>query len=137
MTSQASSGFALQMENMKLDRFTVEQQQDFKDYEKELFELIKVVSEEYGKSYGDSSILIDFTEPNYPSSEQEQLTIDQQSIDLGLTKPQAILMRENPDLSEEDARVLVDDNLNARNEMLNKIKSGGSLADTMGALGIE
>jgi len=102
-----------------------------------LFELIKVVSEEYGKSYGDSSILIDFTEPNYPSSEQEQLTIDQQSIDLGLTKPQAILMRENPDLSEEDARVLVDDNLNARNEMLNKIKSGGSLADTMGALGIE
>jgi len=137
MSSQASSGFALQMENMKLDRFTVEQQQDFKDYEKELFELIKVVSEEYGKSYGDSSILIDFTEPNYPSSEQEQLTIDQQSIDLGLTKPQAILMRENPDLSEEDARVLVDDNLNARNEMLNKIKSGGSLADTMGALGIE
>jgi len=137
MSSQASSGFALQMENMKLDRFTVEQQQDFKDYEKELFELIKVVSEEYGKSYGDASILVDFTEPNYPSSEQEQLTIDQQSIDLGLTKPQAILMRENPDLSEEDARVLVDDNLNARNEMLNKIKSGGSLADTIGALGIE
>ena len=137
MSSQASSGFALQMENMKLDRFTVEQQQDFKDYEKELFELIKVVSEEYGKSYGDASILVDFTEPNYPSSEQEQLTIDQQSIDLGLTKPQAILMREIPDLSEEDARVLVDDNLNARNEMLNKIKSGGSLADTIGALGIE
>jgi len=137
MSKQASSGFALKMENIKLDRFTVEQQQDFKDYEKELFELIKVVSEEYGKSYGDASILIDFTEPNYPSSEQEQLTIDQQSIDLGLTKPQSILMRENPDLTEEEARVLVDDNLNARNEMLNKIKSGGSLADTIGALGID
>lgn len=137
MTSQASSGFALQMENMKLDRFTVEQQQDFKDYEKELFELIKVVSEEYGKSYGDADILVDFVEPNYPSSQQEQLTIDQQSIDLGLTKPQAILMRENPDLTEEEAMVLVGDNLNARNDMLNKIKSGGSLADTMGALGIE
>jgi hypothetical protein len=45
-------------------------------------------------------------------------------------------MRDNPDLTEEEARVDVDDNINARNEMLNKVKTGGSLTDTMSALGL-
>ena len=135
MTSQASSGFALQMENLKLDRFTQEQQSDFKVYEKELYGLIVQVSDYYGQTVaGDMSV--DFVEPNYPASEQEQLTIDQQSIDLGLSSPHKVLMRNNPDLTEEDARVDVDDNINARNDMLNKVKTGGSLTDTMTALGI-
>ena len=135
MTSQASSGFALQMENLKLDRFTLEQQADFKVYEKELFTLIGQVSEYYGKAVN-GEMTVDFVEPNYPASETEQLTIDQQSIDLGLSSPHKVLMRNNPDLTEEDARVDVDDNINARNEMLNKVKTGGSLTDTMSALGL-
>jgi hypothetical protein len=135
MTSQASSGFALQMENLKLDRFTLEQQSDFKVYEKELFALIGEVSDYYGKPI-DGSMTVDFVEPNYPASRSEQLTIDQQSIDLGLTSPHKVLMRNNPDLTEEDARVDVDDNINARNDMLNKVKTGGSLTDTMTALGL-
>ena len=135
MTSQASSGFALQMENLKLDRFTLEQQSDFKVYEKELFALIGEVSDYYGKPI-DGSMTVDFVEPNYPASRSEQLTIDQQSIDLGLTSPHKVLMRNNPDLTEEDARVDVDDNINARNDMLNKVKTGGSLSDTMTALGL-
>ena len=134
MTSQASSGFALQMENLKLDRFTLEQQADFRVYEKELFSMLKVVSEYYGKPIGDGGMSVDFVEPNYPASESEQLTIDQQSIDLGLNAPHKILMRENPDLTEEDARVEVDDNINARNDMLNKVRTGGSLTDTLDAL---
>ena len=124
------------MENLKLDRFTQEQQQDFKVYEQELFAMLKVVSDYYGKSIGEGDMAVDFVEPNYPASQTEQLTIDQQAIDLGLTSSHKILMRENPDLSEEDARVDVDDNINARNEMLNKVKTGGSLTDTMTALGI-
>jgi len=135
MTSQASSGFALQMENLKLDRFTLEQQADFKVYEKELFELIGDVSEYYGSAIN-GDMTIDFVEPNYPASESEQLTIDQQAIDLGLSSPHKVLMRNNPDLTEEDARVDVDDNINARNDMLNKVKTGGSLNDTMTALGL-
>jgi hypothetical protein len=135
MTSQASSGFALQMENLKLDRFTLEQQADFKVYEKELFTLIGQVSEYYGKAVN-GEMTVDFVEPNYPASETEQLTIDQQSIDLGLSSPHKVLMRNNPDLTEEDARVDVDDNINARNDMLNKVKTGGSLNDTMAALGL-
>jgi len=136
MTSQASSGFALQMENLKLDRFTLEQQADFKVYEQELFGMLKVVSDYYGKPIGDGDMTVDFQEPNYPSSKSEQLQIDQTAIDMGLTSPHKVLMRNNPDLSEEDARVDVDDNINARNEMLNKVKTGGSLTDTMSALGL-
>jgi len=135
MTSQASSGFALQMENLKLDRFTLEQQADFKSYEQGLFDMIKVVSEYYGKSV-DGEMTVDFVEPNYPASESEQLNIDQQSIDLGLSSPHKVWMRNNPDLTEEDARVDVDDTIHARNDMLNKVKTGGSLNDTMAALGL-
>ena len=135
MTSQASSGFALQMENLKLDRFTLEQQADFKAYEQELFGLIVEVSDYYGKTVA-GDMTVDFVEPNYPASQSEQLNIDQQSIDLGLSSPHKVLMRNNPDLTEEDARVDVDDNINARNDMLNKVKTGGSLSDTMTALGI-
>ena len=122
MTSQASSGFALQMENLKLDRFTLEQQADFKQYERELFTLIGQVSEYYGKAVN-GEMTVDFVEPNYPASQSEQLTIDQQSIDMGLTKPTDIMMRNNPDLTEEDAKADVAINLNARNDMLNKITS--------------
>jgi len=135
MTSQASSGFALQMENLKLDRFTLEQQADFKVYEKELFTLIGQVSEYYGQTIA-GEMSIDFVEPNYPSSEQGQLEIDQQAIGLGLTSPHKVLMRNNPDLAEDEARVDVDDNINARNEMLNKVSTSGSLNATMNALGL-
>jgi len=136
MTGSVSSGFALQMENLKLDRFTVEQQSDFRIYEQELFELIKTVSEVYGQSLGDGDMFVDFVEPNYPASEQEQLSIDQTKIDMGLTKTADILMRENPDLTEEDARVKVDENINARNDLLNKVRTGGTIQDTMTALGL-
>jgi hypothetical protein len=93
------------------------------------------VSQYYGSDItGDMTV--DFVEPNYPSSEQGQLEIDQQAIGLGLTSPHKILMRDNPDLEEAEARVHVDDNINARNEMLNKVSTGGSLNATMNALGL-
>ena len=122
MTSQASSGFALQMENLKLDRFTIEQQQDFKFYEQELFGKLKLVLNYYNNTpTKDSKMLIDFTEPNYPNSAEVALTVDTQRIDLGLTSPHKLLMRNNPDLSEKEAKAEIKDNINSRNEMLNKI----------------
>ena len=120
MTGSVSSGFALQMENLKLDRFTVEQQQDFKSYEQDLFSLIKTVSEVYGQSLGDGDMFVDFVEPNYPASEQEQLAIEQTKIDMGLTNTADILMKINPDLTEDEAKAEVAMNLTSRNDMLNK-----------------
>jgi len=120
MTGSVSSGFALQMENLKLDRFTVEQQQDFKSYEQDLFSLIKTVSEVYGQSLGDGDMFVDFVEPNYPASESEQLSIEQTKIDMGLTNTADILMKINPDLTEDEAKAEIAMNLTARNDMLNK-----------------
>jgi len=136
MTGSVSSGFALQMENMKLDRFTVEQQQDFKVYEQEMFDMIKMVSNYYGMNLGEGDMFIDFVEPNYPSSESEQLSIDKTKIDMGLIKTTDIMIRNNPDLTDEEARIKFDENIKARNDMLNKVRSGGNIQDTMKALGI-
>ena len=120
MTGNVSSGFALKMENLKLDRFTVEQQSDFRVYEQEMFDLIKMVSDYYGKSIGDGDMFVDFVEPNYPTSMKEQLDIDQQKIDMGLTRVTDIMIRENPDLTEDEAKSEMALNLNSRNDMLNK-----------------
>lgn len=127
MTSQVSSGFALQMENLKLDRFTVEQQQDFKVYEKELFNLIQVISAVYENPKALGTISVDFVEPTHPTSRKEQVEIDRERIDLGLTSSVDILMRDNPDLTEEEATKIVDDNLEARNNMLDKINTTETL----------
>lgn len=136
MTSQASSGFALQMENLKLDRQTLEQQQDFKSYEQELFNKLQLVLSYYNVGTDDSTMVIDFVEPNYPTALDVQLNVDKQRIDLGLTSASRILMRMNPDLTDADAKLEIKDNLNARNELLNKVNTGGSLDDTIDALAI-
>lgn len=124
MTSQVSSGFSLQMENIKLDQFTIEQQQDFTVYEKDLFELIKIVANVYKYGIPDNStMMIDFIEPNYPQSIQEQQEYDEKNIALGLTSPQKILMRKNPELTKEAATNIINENIKSRNEMLNKINA--------------
>lgn len=124
MTSQVSSGFSLQMENIKLDQFTIEQQQDFTVYEKDLFELIKIVANVYKYGIPDNStMMIDFIEPNYPQSIQERQEYDEKNIALGLTSPQKILMRKNPELTQEEATNIINENIKARNEMLNKINA--------------
>jgi len=129
MTSAVSSGFALQMENIKLDRFIKEQQQDFRVYEKELFNLLVMVGEYYNKPIkGEFSI--DFKEPNYPTDKTTQITRDKDMIDLGLTSPAEILQRENPDLEDAEALAKVSSNLSARNEMLKKVGTSGMISQT-------
>lgn len=137
MTGQVSSGFALQMENLKLDKFIREQQNDFKYYEKELFYMMQMVSEYYGKPItGDISI--DFAEPTYPIDAQTQLTRDKDSIDLGLTSPAEILQRENPDLTDAEALLKVSNNINARNELYKRVGTSGMLTtqETAAKLGL-
>ena len=133
MSGSPSSGFSLKMENLKLDRFTIEQQQDFKVYEKELYRLIQMVSEYYGLTInGDMNV--NFVEPTYPESEQEQMTSARERIDLGLTSPHEILMQHDPDLTAEEAVIKVNDNISKRNEMLDKIRGGATIVETTSAV---
>jgi hypothetical protein len=133
MSASPSSGFALKMENLKLDRQTIEQQSDFKVYEKELFSMIGTVSEYYGKPIS-GDVSINFGEPTYPEPEQDLLTYNRERIDLGLSSPYKILMEADPDLTADEAMVMVEDNLTRRNEMFDKVASGGNVVETMKAL---
>jgi hypothetical protein len=126
MTSQVSSGFALQMENIRLDRNTFEQQQEFKGYERELFNMIRLVSEYYSKKI-DDTFNIDFKEPFYPTDKTTSTQNNKELIDLGLISSVEILMNENPDLTEAEAIIKVKNNLSARNEMLQRINSFGMI----------
>jgi hypothetical protein len=133
MSGSPSSGFSLKMENLKLDRQTIEQQADFKVYEKELFSMIGTVSEYYGKPIS-GDVSINFGEPTYPEPEQDLLTYNRERIDLGLSSPYKILMEADPDLTADEAMVMVEDNLTRRNEMFDKVASGGNVVETMKAL---
>jgi hypothetical protein len=126
MTSQVSSGFALQMENIRLDRNTLEQQAEFKGYERELFNMIRLVSEYYSKKI-DDTFNIDFKEPFYPTDKTTSTQNNKELIDLGLISSAEILMNENPDLTEAEAIIKVKNNLSARNEMLQRINSFGMI----------
>ena len=133
MSGSPSSGFSLKMENLKLDRFTLEQQDDFKVYEKDLFKMLQMVSEYYGKPIN-GDISVNFVEPTYPESEKDKIDAARERIDLGLTSPHKILMDDDPDLTPEEAVVKVNDNLSKRNEMLNKIRSGATIVETTSAV---
>lgn len=138
MTGSTSSGFALQMENLKLDRFVKEQQQDFCVYEKQLFELIKVVAgyyDETNKCIDNTTMHIDFIEPNYPQSIPEKIDVIEREIALGLTTPAKVLMSRNPELDKKEAQAIIDQNLSDRNKMLDKVGGGMNNTDIDKVLG--
>jgi len=62
------------------------------------------------------------------------LSYNRELIDLGLSSPYKILMEEDPDLTAEEAIVMVEDNLNRRNEMFDKIRLGASIVETTKAI---
>lgn len=132
MQGGVSSGFALQMENLQIDGFTRQQQQDFRYYEQELYSLIKLVMGVYeGEQSG--TMQIDFAEPSYPESRAERLANDKQAIDLGLTSADKILKRNNPDLANPELEIA--ENLKKRNELYSRISAPTS--DLGAKLGLE
>jgi len=136
MTGAVSSGFALKMENKALDEFTIEQQSDFKQYEYELFNMIRnIVLVENGTDIGEFNI--EFTKPHYQESKSTELDAIVKEIDLGLRSPVEILANKL-DITIEEAQVKLDENLALRNKIYNKVDSAPSLDmdTTAQALGI-
>ena len=131
LSGDAQSGFALQLQNIKRDTKVIESQDDFTYYERELFEVLKVVSGKEG------DMTIDFPPITYPMSTQEKLDSISKGIDLALTSPQEELMKEDANLSEEEADTIVKDNIAKRNTLLVKTEqSSVNVATTAAALGV-
>lgn len=123
MTSQVSSGFALQMENTALDNFTISQQYDFVDYEKELFRLMSVVSE---KDLGTMDIT--FNKPTYKESRQTEIETIAKEIELGIKSPIKVIQERN-NISEDDAKEIFEQNLKERNQLNEKFNKQAPTVD--------
>lgn len=125
MTGQVSSGFALQMENSSLDEYTREQQDDFKQYEIELFNLLKViVAEESNTDLGDMTVR--FGQPEYKESKTVELDATIKEVDLGISSVSEVIARERG-ITEDEAKLLLESNLAERNKVYEKVNAGTQL----------
>jgi hypothetical protein len=113
------------MENSSLDEFTKEQQQDFVNYEKELFKLLTIISEVEGSSLN-SDFSIEFNEPNYSESKDVRLNNYVKEIDLGLKAPSEILAQIKK-IPIEEAKRMLEDNIAERNALYNRVQATNQL----------
>jgi len=77
----------------------------------------------------DFTFTIDFSEENVPTTSSEVRETDRFEIDLGVKTAVDVLMRENPDLTEEEALKQLMENLNLT-KVLNEVKTSFSPAET-------
>ena len=79
-------------------------------YEYNFFEIEKLLSEQQGVSLG-NDFGVDFIEMEYPTSIQEQIMRDDWDLANGQTTLAKIMVRNNRDLSLEEAEAIIDGNL--------------------------
>ena len=133
MTSQLTSGFALQMENLQLDKRTLLRQNDFVWYEKDIYETIIMVANANGLNIAMEEFTISFNAPTYPMNEDEKATLFAKQIDIGLISPVEMLVKEY-EITEEEAKVKLANNIKERNELYNKVQANINMTATAEAL---
>jgi hypothetical protein len=102
--SERKSGTARQIENLELREKRNEDINLFGKYEKDLFEIVKVIQNTHGnKKFGDSHLKVKFGDIQLAASPEDQATQWQQYLEMGLTNPIDILMEMDPDLTKEEA----------------------------------
>ncbi len=116
LTGQTSSGFALQMENKALDEYTQDQQEDFRNYELQLLDLISLIGGINGVVLEDSTdLVIDFNDIKYSESVTETLNAYEKSINLALKSPVEIIATQR-NITEAEAEVVYQKNIKDRNQ---------------------
>ena len=110
-SDRPTSGIALKIKD--LERF--EDHQDdvelWREHESNLYDVEKAVAEAAGillpNKFG-----IDFQEPNYPMTAQDQIAIEKWELDNGLTNPAELMVRRNKELTIEEAKKIIQENKN-------------------------
>ncbi len=133
ITSQVMSGFALQMENLQLDKKTILRQNDFVWYEKELYEMIILVATQNGLNLKAEDFMITFNAPAYPMSQDEKVSLFAKQIDIGLISPVEMLMKEY-EITKDEAKIRLANNIKERNELYNKVQANLNMTATQDAL---
>ena len=119
MTGQIQSGFAKMLDNIEVDLFIKEQQQDYLGYEKQLAELISIVAAVNGITYN-PELTVKFKEPYYPKTETEELDELEREVNLGLKSPIDEIMCDRG-VTEDEAMQIYTKNIELRNRLNNKI----------------
>lgn len=124
LTAIPQSGFSLQMENVKLDKFVKDQQADYVGTEKEVFNLLTIIDTALGVGQikGENPGVI-FPEPSYPKSDMEVLNEQEKKVAMGKTSIPKILAEEQG-IEEDEAVKQYDDNLASRNKGNQKVTTG-------------
>lgn len=122
LSASPQSGFSLAMENRELDEVTIEQQNDFLGYEKQLFDLIVLAYDKLGNKKINNDVEIEFNHPTYSESRENQLSSYEKSIELGLKNPIEIIASER-NIADDEAKIVYDENIAIRNKSYNKLES--------------
>ena len=125
---ETPSGIALKIKD--LERF-----EDYQDdlelwnmYEHELYEVEKAIAS-YNNVALPSKLSLDFNEPEYPKTVQDQILMDEHRLKHHMIDEVGLLMESNQDLTEEQAKAIIQKNrLAMEDEHLQAMAAGGQEA---------
>jgi len=106
-----SSGLALIIKDHDRIEYYKDDIELFRDFEHSLYDLEKIIAKTNG-IYLPDDFSVDFDEPEYPVSLSEQIAKDTWDLEQNLTTLPEILMRYKKDITEEDAKLIIEKNLN-------------------------
>ena len=106
---ETPSGIALKIKD--LERF--EDYQDdlalFTLYEHEMYKVERMIAQSFGISMPEK-LKLDFNEPEYPMTVQDQIALDMHRLNLGLISKAELMVEYNKDLTLEEANAKLQDN---------------------------
>ena len=114
-SGQASSGFAIVVSNIELIEHREEMSGLYRGMEKELFTKTKLIYNHFAEDKNhigkDTTFQIDFEEEVFPTPVVEQAQKDTADLMNNTTNPITIIMRDNPDLTESQAKEIYEENV--------------------------
>jgi len=108
---EVPSGISLMVKDMERKEDYFDDIALWRMYEKDLYEIERVIAEYNGISLPSSDkFRVDFEEVEYPKTVQDQISKDTFDLEHNLTTDAKIMVRDNKDLTVEEAQKIIDEN---------------------------
>ena len=108
---EVPSGISLMVKDMERKEDYFDDIALWRMYEKDLYEIERVITEYNGISLPSSDkFRVDFEEVEYPKTVQDQIAKDTFDLEHNLTTDAKIMVRDNKDLTVEEAQKIIDEN---------------------------
>lgn len=105
LSGTPSSGISIRLDKQALLEMREDDLEIYRDYEKKVFDVVRIVNNEHNakKISDDAKLKVDFAEISFPQSSEEKARADSINILNNVITPIDIIMRDNPDLTKEEA----------------------------------